>query len=216
MTPKQKLVALFLLMAFAGIWKADNIIRAIRENPELADVIEHNEKISEGLTRNQKTQVVIINNLGEGYVEYNDSTYDADDYKDGIIKYQNHNDIIPVYIDDMFLILQYDFENQKIQLIQRGQEPFWASTEWLGHEERSRLKEITSLSIEQQTVALKMIHLSCKIKNGKVQEAVVQRLEQSARTESKKFADAIQMDIQPKPSMPEQHSLLDMIENSED
>ena len=77
-------------------------------------------------------------------------------------------------IDDDFFILQYDFKNQKIYLFQTGQEPFWASTEWLAQDGRDKLKEVTSAAIASQTVARQFMNMACKIKNHKIQNATVE------------------------------------------
>ncbi|MDY0258630.1 MAG: hypothetical protein RBR41_03060 [Desulfovibrio sp.] len=192
MTAKQKIATVLLLLALAGVWKLPDVIRAIRENPEISVLIDGNSKITEGLSKNQETSLVIINNLGDGHVEYNGVPSGKDDYKDNLFKSEK-KDIVPVQLDDDFFILQYDFKNQKIFLFQTGQEPFWASTAWLGQEARDRLREITSSAIANQTVARQFVNMACKIKDNKIVGAVVEGVGLPIRPEAKGFIDTMQI-----------------------
>ncbi len=206
MTAKQKIVMALLLVAFAGAWKSPDIIRAIRENPSISAIFDSNDKVIDAVSKNQRTPVTIINNLGDGYVIYDGNKSYKDEYENGLVK-PAKLDIIPVLIDDEFLILQYDFKNQKVQLFKHGEDPFWASTEWLGQDERERLKESTSAAITQQTVTRQFINMACKMKNGKVYSATVEGIGHPSRPGATNFATAIR-ERKSKDSRLEQGSLL--------
>lgn len=208
MTPKQKIATMLLLLALAGVWKMPDIIRAIKENPTINQLIEGNTKITEGLHKNQRTSIVIINNLGDGHVEYNGVTSGKEDYEENLIKPDKQEDLAPVLIDDDFFILQYDFKNQKIYLFQTGQEPFWASTEWLAQDGRDKLKEVTSAAIASQTVARQFMNMACKIKNHKIQSATIEGVGQPTRPSAKKLVVSIQKKQLPKQSQ-EQRNLFE-------
>lgn len=174
MTPRQRIALALLLVAFAGSWKAPDIIRAIRENPSISHIFDSNDDIVEAVAKNQKTSITIINNLGNGYVVYNGIESKKEDYENGLVKVDS-SDIIPVQINDEFFILKYDFNGQKACLSHNGDE-FWASTEWLNQEGRDRLIEINAVAITQKRATRQRINMSCKIRNGKICKAIIENI----------------------------------------
>ena len=207
MSPNKKIAFALILLAVVGTLKAPDIIRAIRENPVMFNDFISNESIAEALAKNQKTQAVIINNIGDGHVIYNGVEFTKEDYENSLIK-NEAPDIAPVLVDDEFLILKYDFKGQKAYLAWRGME-FWASTEWLRQEGRERLTESTSAAIAQQTVAKERITMSCKIYNGKIGQALIEGIGLPARQGTIDLAVALNRTKKAKNDKHEQASLLD-------
>lgn len=207
MTPNQRIATLLILLAIAGAWKSPDIIRAARENPEVSRLLDSNDKVADAVSKNQRTPITIINNLGDGYVVYNGVKTSKDDYEKELAK-PKAEDIIPVLIDDEFIVSKYDFENQKVFISKRGEDPFWASTEWLPLNEREKLKDIASQSIMEQAASLQLLNMACKIKGDKVQDATVEGIGRPHRDGATDFTTALKGGKN-KSSKPEQASLLE-------
>lgn len=204
--PMKNLIALgFILFAVAGAWKAPEIIHEIKRNPNTAEILKSNNDI---IAKNQHTSTTIINNLGNGSVIYNGKETTADEYKENMIQ-KEKIDIAPVLIEDRFHILQYDFKNQKAQLFQPGVEPFWASTKWLPQDAREELQTLTSNAIENGTIAIQKMVLSCKIKDKKIIESAIEYIKNIASSNAKDLKSVL-LNTHQKREKAKPLSLLDM------
>lgn len=213
MTPAQKIATLLIIFGMIAV-PAGVAVYQIGKNKELVDaLVTSTAEINNIVAENQKTPKIVVSNIGSGTVSFNEGPpSNAEDIMESLLKKKKIEKVIlPVYIDDDFIVIRYDFDEQKVFLAHAlAAYPFWASTEWLPQDRRIKLKEIASSAIDNKTAISCFINVTCKIDDGQIKDAIVDGIEMPKRQGSVKLQDALKKKYIPKP----QGLLQDLLDNT--
>ena len=115
---------------------------------------------------------MIINNIGNGSVIYDDEEMTKKDLKDNI-PHDEELSASPTDLDDEFIVLRYDYDKQQIYLSHPSCDSFWASTKYLTYEKLETLKKISNEAIEKGKPQTARLLISAVIDDEKVKNAVI-------------------------------------------
>ena len=193
MTPKQKIGTLLIILAIVGVAATPSILSYIKSNRELDALVNTNEKLLEVIAENQRTPNVVISNIGSGTVFFDDGIpYDAASIKGALIKKPKQKDHIPaIHVDDEFIIVKYDFDQEQAYLSHPSGHSFWVSTKWLTVDRREKLKGMTASAIDNRTAVMSKLNLTCKIASGKKKDAILEGIAMPDREGSATLLDAL-------------------------
>lgn len=193
MNPSQKTIAIssIAIAITVSCASAPFIIKELRESKDLPYEIKG--KIDTESRRLSTAPKILINNTGNGTVIYsNNDSMDHEELKNMYPKIkQVKDDAPPVDIDDRYIVVRYDFNEQKAYLSHPIGESFWASTHLLNAEKREKLKKLTTDAIDKRTTITANLHVTATIHNKKIENASILGIDIPPRESSVSLKSAL-------------------------
>ena len=169
MSPTQKTITISLLSlaAMCGLLylTLDKLIDA--------GIIGNGKDKIEKINTEKQSPKIIINNIGDGTVYYNDEHPLTKKDLENLIPKRKIEEKEPFDIDNRYIVLRYDYDKQQVYLSNPQCDSFWASTELLTYEKREILKHISDLAIDTGNAQAADLLITAYIDNGKIKNAKI-------------------------------------------